>query len=112
MERTVSMTEAKAQLSGLMEWTRLNNEAVVVKSHGNPKAALISFPLYEQFRLWREQEQRQEALNRLAVLAKSIQARNPNLSGLEADALADRFGQEVVAELIAEGKIQYSADGM
>ncbi|MBX3054498.1 MAG: type II toxin-antitoxin system Phd/YefM family antitoxin [Caldilineaceae bacterium] len=111
MERIVSTTEAKAQLSGLMEWTLLNDDAVVVESHGNPKAVLISFTRYEQFRVWREQQRQKAALIELAALAESIQARNQNLSDAEADNLAERFGREIIEEMIAEGKIHYGADG-
>lgn len=111
MERIVSTTEAKAQLSGLMEWTLMNDDAVVVESHGNPKAALISFALYEQFQVWREQQKQRVALAELAALAEFIQTRNRNLSDAEADNLANRFGREVVEEMIAEGKIQYRTDG-
>ena len=52
---------------------------------------------------------RQQALDTLQKLADEIRGRNRNLTGNEADELADRFVREVIEDMIAEGKIGYDS---
>ncbi len=110
MARMISATEAKAKLSALMEWAVSNQDEVIIQSRGNPKAVIISYDVYEQFKELQEQARRKEALSQLESLAARIQERNQDLTAEDADALADRFTREVIEEMVDEGKIQYQRE--
>lgn len=110
MAKTISATEAKAKLSSVMDWAAKNRDEVIVESHGRPKAVIISIEAYEQLEEHREQARRQAALAELQQLAATIQARNQDLTGEEADELADRFTREIIEEMIDEGKKSYQRD--
>ncbi len=110
MTRMISATEAKAKLSSLMDWAVKNRDEVIVQSRGNPKAVIISYDAYEQYKELEEQARRKKALAQLEALATQIQARNQDLTAEDADALADRFTREVIAEMVSEGKIQYQSE--
>ena len=110
MARTISATEAKAKLSSLIDWTVKNKDEVIVQSRGNPKAVIISYIAYEQFKELQEQARRKEALAQLEKLAAGLQARNKDLEGEPADKLAERFAREVIEEMVNEGKVQYQEE--
>ena len=110
MSRTISATEAKAKLSALINWAIKNRDEVIVESHGNPKAVIISYAAYEQFKEFQEQERRKELLAQLETLAAEVQKRNRDLSEEEAEQLADRFTRETIEEMVDEGKINYQQD--
>jgi prevent-host-death family protein len=110
MTQTVSATDAKANLSGLINWAVDNDDAVIVQSYGNPKAAIISYAAYQRFLAWEEQARREAALTKLSTLAEIIRSRNQDLSQRDVDELAERFVQDVLTDMAAEGKVQYGAD--
>lgn len=107
MTRTVSATEAKAKLSALMEWAVHNQDEVIIKSRGNPKAVIIAYDAYDEFKTLQEETKRKEAFAKLELLAAQIQARNQDLTKEEADALAHRFTRETIEEMVDEGKIRF-----
>lgn len=107
MPRSVSTSEAKAKLSSYMDWAVKNRTGIIIQSHGKPKAVLIPYEEYEEFNEWQEAQRRADALAELQELAASVRARNTDLSAQEADELADRFARDVIAEMIAEGKVKY-----
>ena len=107
MTRTISATEAKAKLSALINWAVNNRDEVVVESRGVPKAVILSYDAYEQFNELREEARRRELLAQLEELATRVQARNQDLTPKAAEELADRFTREVIAEMVAEGKLNY-----
>jgi prevent-host-death family protein len=110
MARTISATEAKAKLSSLIEWAIKNKDEVVVESHGTPKAAIVPYETYEQFKELREKAHRRQLLAKLEELADQVQARNQDLTVEAAGELADRFSHEVIEEMVEEGKINYQRD--
>lgn len=110
MARTVSTSEAKARLSGLMDWLGESQDEVVIESHGRPRAVLIGYSEYRQFLEWHERQRREAALAELQQLARTIQAKNQDLSVETGQALADRFARELIEEMIAEGKVDYRPD--
>ena len=110
MARTISATEAKAKLSALINWAIKNRDEIIVESRGDPKAVIISYASYEQFKALREQARRKELLGQLEALAAEVHQRNQDLSEEEANELADRFTREVIEEMAAEGKINYRQD--
>ena len=99
MTRKISVTEAKAKLSALMDWVVKNKGEVIIQSRGKVKAAIISYEAYKQLIDLKEQARRKEALTQLEALATQIQGRNQDLTEETAVALADRFTREVVLAL-------------
>lgn len=61
MPKTVSVTEARSQLSALLDWTVNNNDVVIIESRGKPKAVILSYAEYQEFLAYREQAQSKEA---------------------------------------------------
>lgn len=108
MPRNVSTTDAKNQLSALMREVEQGGEAVVVEDHGRPRVAIISMSDYEGLEVWREQERRKQILAEMRALQREVSERNRDLTIAEAEALAERFVSEVVAEMFAEGKLRYA----
>lgn len=62
MPKTVSVTEARNQLSALLDWAVNNNDAVVIESRGKPKAVIVSYGEYQELLVFREQTRKNEAL--------------------------------------------------
>lgn len=62
MPKTVSVSEAKNRLSGLLDWVVNNNDEVIIESRGKPKVFILSYAEYQEFLAFREQARRKEAL--------------------------------------------------
>jgi len=107
MPKSVSATEAKVHLGSMINWTVEHGDEVIIEAHRQPKAVLIGYEEYQHIQRLRERIRRQEALARLEALAGQVSARNPDLTQEQADALADRFGREVIEEMVLEGKVSY-----
>ena len=107
MPRTVSATEAKYKLGGIMAWAQENKDDVIIESHGRPNVVIVSFEEYQRILNWRERARREDALARLERLRKRVSARNQDLSDEEAEAIADELSREAVNSLIQKGKISY-----
>jgi prevent-host-death family protein len=107
--RTVSSNEAKQHWGAMMK-AASEGEAVIVESHGKPKAVVISPEAFEELREAREQQRRQEAIMWLEDFEKRQMDRNSDLTQEEADALADRAAHEIFDELAAEGKLRFARD--
>jgi prevent-host-death family protein len=82
MARTISATEAKAKLSSLINWAIKNRDEVVVESRGTPKAAILPYEAYEQYKELREQARRRQLLAQLEELAAQVQTRKKERSGI------------------------------
>lgn len=109
MSKTVSVSEAKNQLSAVMDWAVDNGEEVVVESRGEPKAVILSYREYQEFLALREQARRREALRQLAELAERMQALNADLSAEEVEQLAEEITRETFERMEAEGKIAFQS---
>ena len=107
MPKTVSASEAKTNFGSLVNWAVDQGDDVIVESHGKPKAVIIPFEAYRSMLKLREEARRLDVLARLEALGERIRARNQDLSIEEAGSLAERAAQEIVDEMIAEGKIAY-----
>jgi len=107
MPKTVSATEAKNRLGAIIGWVLQNKDEVIVESRGEPKVVVVPFSEYERLKGIREQVRRQEALAKLEKLREKVRARNQDLSGEEADALADRLSREIIEDMAREGKIKF-----
>jgi len=109
MPKTVSVSEAKNQLSAVLDWVVENGNEVVIESRGEPKVAILSYAEYQEFLAFREQARRREALRQLEELARRMQARNADLSAEEVDQLADEITRETLQRMEAEGKISFQS---
>lgn len=107
MPRTVTATEAKTKFGSIVDWAAESKDDVIVESHGEPRAVIISFEEYQKVIRLREEARRQSALLRLRSLRDRVRARNQDLDEEQAASLAGRFSKEVVAEMADEGKVLY-----
>jgi len=109
MPRTVSVSEAKNQLSAVLDWVVENGNEVVIESRGEPKVAILSYAEYQEFLALREQARRRETLRQLEALAEQIWAETANLSVEEVELLAEEISQETMQRMIKEGKVQFQS---
>lgn len=107
MPKRISATEAKINLGAMMDWAVEEADEVIIESRGRPKAVLVSYPVYQEVQRIQEAIRREQALAQMEALAATVQARDQDLSPVEAEANADRFVREVVREMISEGRIAY-----
>lgn len=107
MPRTVSVSEAKNQLSAVMDWAVDNGDEVVIKSRGEPRAVILPYGRYEGFLALEKEARRREAFRKLEALAERMRARNSDLTPEEAEAVADELMRETLDRMIREGKIRY-----
>jgi prevent-host-death family protein len=80
MPKTVSSTEAKAQFGTLLSWASEQNDEVIVKFYGEPKAVIMPYQEYEAFLKLRKQEQKRKVLAALDELRKEVRQQNPDLT--------------------------------
>ena len=109
MPKTVSVSEAKNQLSAMMDWAVESGEEVVVKSRGEPKVVILSYSEYQEFLALREQARRKEALRELELLAEQIWAQTSDLSEEEVEQLAEEISQETIQRMVKEGKVRFQS---
>lgn len=107
MPKIVSVSEAKNQLSAVMEWAVENDEQVIIESRGEPKVAILSYAEYQEFLELREQARRREALRKLEALAQEIWDRNADLSDDEVVELAEEVSKETLQRMAKEGKVRF-----
>jgi len=107
--KTVSVSEAKNQLSAVMEWAVENPGGVVIESRGRPKVAVLSYAEYQEFLALREQARRKEALRQLEELAERMWARNSDLSDEEVEELAEEISHETMERMVKEGKVRFQS---
>lgn len=108
--KTMSSNEAKQRWGAVMSTVDEPNDAVIVESHGKPRAAVISFERFEKLRELEKKEQRERAMRTLREIEARYDGRNDDLTDEEIEALADRFSREFVDELVAEGKVVFEHD--
>ena len=108
MPKTVTASEAKNKLGSIVGWVVENQDEVIVESHGEPRAVIMSFDTYEELRALKEEQRRRAALAQLRQLKGEVRARNADIQTEEqAVTVADRFVREVIDDLEAEGKISF-----
>ena len=109
MPKIVSVSEAKNQLSAVMDWAVENGDEVVIESRGEPKVAILSYAEYQEFLAFKEQARRKEALRQLDESAQRMWARNADLSDEEVEELAEEISQETIQRMIKEGKVRFQS---
>ena len=108
MPKTVSVSEAKNNLSAMLKWAVENQDEVVVESRGRPKAVIMPYAEYEIVQLLREKERRHAALQRMQELAAANQELNLGLTPEEAENLADEVTRKAIEGLAAENKVSFT----
>ena len=108
MPKTISVSEAKNQLSAMLKWAEDNQDEVIVESRGRPQAVILPYTEYEAFQSLREKERRQKALERLQALVTINQARNQDLTEEEAERLSDEITRETIERMAAEEKVYFT----
>lgn len=109
MPKTVSVSEAKNQLSAVLDWVVESGNEVVIESRGEPKVAILSYPEYQVFLAFREQARRSEVLRQLESLAEQIWAQTADLSVEEVEQLAEEISQETMERMVEEGKVRFQS---
>ncbi len=105
--KTMSANEAKQNWGALMRAAREDDGVVVIESHGKPQVMVVSYDEFEEFRAFKEAQRRQEMLRRLDEFEARWGGRNTDLSPEEIEDLANRFADDFVNDLVAEGKIVF-----
>jgi prevent-host-death family protein len=109
MIKTISVTEAKNKLSTMLQWASEQGGGVVIESRGEPKAVIISYDEYEEFRTLKEEARRRQALRELEELAERMWAANADMTDEEVEQLAEEITQETFERMIKEGKVRYQS---
>lgn len=99
MPKTVTSSEAKSRFGELVKWTTENQDQVIVKLYGEPKAVIVSYSEYVELEKLRKREQKRKVLEALDNLREEVRRQNPTLSDEEAYRLAG-FSEEAVAETL------------
>lgn len=108
--KTMSSNDVKQRWGSVMSTVGEPDDAVIVESHGKPRAAVISFERFQKLRELEEKERREGLLRRLDDLESKYDGRNDDLTDEEIQALADRFSHEFIDDLAAEGKLRFARD--
>ncbi len=110
MPKTMSASAAKNQFGAVLGWVRDNGDEVIVESHGEPRAVIISYSEYETLQALRDEARRRQAWADLERLRAEVSAQNPDITSEEqALAVADQFTREAVGSLIQKGQITFAA---
>ena len=107
MPKTVSATEMQNRFGTIADWAVESEDDVIVESRGTPKVVLISFAEYQKLRQWREQERRQEVLQRIRALREEVRARNQDLTEESADALAEEIRGKTLRRMVEKGDVTF-----
>jgi prevent-host-death family protein len=107
MPKTVSATEMQNRFGTIADWAVESEDDVIVESRGTPKVVLISFAEYQKLRQWREQERRQEVLQRIRALREEVRARNQDLTEESADALAEEIREKTLRRMVEKGDVTF-----
>lgn len=114
MPKVVSSNEVMQQWGALLGYVSEQGDEVIVESHGEPQAVVMSIGAYEEVKVLRERQRRADLVARLDALGERQAKLNQDLSEEEAMALAVRASREMMTEmidrLVAEGKISFERD--
>jgi prevent-host-death family protein len=93
--KTMSSNEVKQRWGSVMSTVDVPEDAVIVESHGKPKAAVISFERFEKLRELEKKDQRDRAMQTLREIEARYDGRNDDLTKEQIDELAVRAGREI-----------------
>ncbi len=93
--KTMSSNEVKQRWGSVMRTVDVPDDAIIVESHGKPRAAVISFERFQKLREFEKREQRERALRTLKEIEVRYDGRNDDLTEEEIEELAVRAGREI-----------------
>jgi prevent-host-death family protein len=102
--KTVSATEAKNRLGGLLGDVAEGDADVIIENFGRPRAVLVSFESYQDLLAARERKRREEAMEALRKLREEVRAQNLDLDEDTADEVAEEISQEAIARIIERNR--------
>ena len=108
VSKTVSVSEAREQLSSFVRWSNTNQDYVIIKVRGRAEAVLIPYDDLEVLEAAREAERRRQALATLEALAAEVSSRNQELTDAEVDEIAEEISRDAVQGLVDSGKIKFN----
>jgi prevent-host-death family protein len=95
IDRVYSTTEAKNQFSAMLNFVAGEGEAVIIESHGRPRAALISHDDLPAFKKLKEKQRLERAWEELEALRMEVSSGNADLAHLSDDELMEFTDQAV-----------------
>ena len=105
--KTVSISEARNQLSAFIKRATQDKDDVVIQNRGQPEAVIIPYADYEILQEARENERRKKAIQALQQIAEEVGNRNSSLSEQESEKLADEITREAVDRLVQKGNVRF-----
>ncbi len=97
--KTISASEAKSRLGGVLNWAAKNNHDVVIQVYGEPKGVLISYQEYQRMLHLREQERKRNIWEEIESLRKEVSSQGQALSDTERYRLAG-MSEQAIQELV------------
>ncbi len=92
MFKTISSTELQKKTREMIDWTRMNNEPVIIQTYGKPMATLVSYDDYQNYLQYKQG--RNGRFARLQQAAADNAAYN-DLTEAEAMAIIEEERQQV-----------------
>lgn len=92
MFKTISSTELQKKTREMIDWTRMNNEPVIIQTYGKPMATLVSYDDYQNYLQYKQA--RNGRFIRLQQAAADNAVYN-DLTEAEAMALIEEVRQEM-----------------
>ena len=92
MSKTISSTDLQKKTREMIDWTRIEKEAIVIETYGKPMAALVSYDEYQNYLQYKQA--RAERFAQLREVAAENAEYN-TLTEAEALALAEQMRQEL-----------------
>ena len=92
MSKTITSTELQKKTREMIDWARMEGEAIVIQTYGKPMAALVSYDEYQNYL-----QDKQARADRFALLRETTadnEAYN-SLTEAEAMAIVEQTRQEV-----------------
>lgn len=92
MSKTITSTELQKKTREMIDWARMEGEAIVIQTYGKPMAALVSYDEYQNYLQYK-----QARADRFALLRETTadnEAYN-SLTEAEAMAIVEQTRQEV-----------------
>lgn len=104
MVKTVSADEVLNQLDSVLGYVSDQGDEVIVESHGEPKAVIMSLTAYDDVKAMREERRRAELLEDFHRLNDRIAAHQHDLSEDEAIELSVEISREINNDLAARSE--------
>ncbi|HEX9990950.1 MAG TPA: type II toxin-antitoxin system Phd/YefM family antitoxin [Chloroflexia bacterium] len=111
MPKTVTASEAKNRLGAVLSWVQTNHDEVIIENRGEPAVVIMSYSEYEKVKQLKEEQRRQDALQRLRTLRDEVRSRNQDIATVEqALHIADQFSHDLLDDLVKKGEVRFEQE--